>query len=217
MGFASGIIHVFTGPDHLAAIAPISLKSKKENWLIGFKWGLGHTGGVIIAALFVFLFKELIPINLFSSYSDRLVGLILIAIGLLCLKKVFSKNIHTHEHNHDVVTHNHIHVHRLLEKYDRFKGHNHSHAALGVGIIHGFAGSSHLLGILPALALLTRLESATYLGAFGLGTIIAMIIFSTVIGMLSVKFSSIGMYAYKRLYTVFGMAAIVIGVFWLFI
>jgi ABC-type nickel/cobalt efflux system permease component RcnA len=214
-GLAAGMVHVLTGPDHLAAIAPLSLNSRKSNWLIGFKWGIGHTGGVFVVALLALLFRELIPINLLSSYSERFVGIILIGIGLWGLKKVLFKNIHMHEHVHDGQRHIHIHTHQSLEEHNKIEAHNHSHAAFGIGIIHGFAGSSHLLGILPALALPTRLGAITYLGAFGIGTITAMVIFSIIMGSLAVKFSFFGIKAYQGLLTTFSIAAIVIGGFWL--
>ena len=216
-GLAAGIVHVLTGPDHLAAVAPLSLDSKKSNWLVGFKWGLGHTGGVFVVALLALLFRELIPVKLLSSYSERIVGVILIGIGLWGMKKVLFKNVHIHEHKHDGQKHIHIHTHNSLNDHNRIEAHNHSHAAFGVGIVHGFAGSSHFLGILPALALPTRLEAVTYLGAFGAGTISAMVLFSMIMGLLAVKFSLFGKKAYKGLLTTFSLAAIVIGGFWLFI
>ena len=215
-GLAAGSVHVLTGPDHLAAVAPLSLDSKKSNWLVGFKWGLGHSAGVILVGVLALLFRELIPIDLISSYSERFVGVILIGIGLWGIKKVFFKNVHVHEHKHDGERHVHIHTHNSLERHDKAEAHNHSHAALGVGIIHGFAGSSHFLGVLPALALPTRFEAITYLLAFGIGTITAMVIFSVIIGSLSIKFTSFGSKAYRGLLTAFSVAAIIIGGFWIF-
>jgi sulfite exporter TauE/SafE len=216
-GFAAGLIHVLTGPDHLAAIAPLSLNSKKSNWLIGFKWGLGHTGGVFIVGIIALLFREIIPVHLISSYSERVVGVVLIAIGLWGLNKVFYKNVHIHYHKHDGVEHVHIHAHNSLENHNKTEAHNHSHAALGVGIIHGLAGSSHFLGVLPALALPTRAEAITYLLAFGIGTISAMVVFSIAMGLLASRFSMFGNKAYYGLLVSFSMVAIIIGGFWLFI
>lgn len=216
-GLAAGSIHVLTGPDHLAAIAPLSIEGKNANWLIGLKWGLGHSGGVILVGLFALLFRELIPIDLISNYSERIVGIVLIGIGLWGIKKVIYKNIHIHEHRHDGERHIHIHTHASLKMHNKTSVHSHSHAALGIGVIHGFAGSAHLLGVLPALALPTRFEAITYLISFGVGSISAMIIFSIIVSSLSVKFSVLGDKAYRGLLTTFSMAAIVLGGFWLFV
>lgn len=216
-GLAAGWLHVLAGPDHLAAIAPLSLDSKKSTWLIGLKWGLGHSGGVILVGLIALLFRELIPVDLISTYSERIVGIILIGIGLWGIKKVVYKNIHIHEHKHDGERHIHIHSHESLDLHNRVGAHNHSHAALGIGVIHGFAGSAHFLGVLPALALPTRFGAIFYLTAFGIGTITAMILFSVIIGVLSIKLSSIGNMAYQGLLMSFSLVAIVIGIIWLFV
>ena len=69
-GLAAGFIHVITGPDHLAAIAPLSVNNKRSTWLIGFRWGLGHTSGVFIIGMLAMIFREIIPVDLISSYSE---------------------------------------------------------------------------------------------------------------------------------------------------
>ena len=43
----------------------------------------------------------------------------------------------------------------------------HGRAAFAVGTLHGLAGSSHLLGILPALAMPSDLAAGIYLLLFG--------------------------------------------------
>ena len=60
----------------------------------------------------------------------------------------------------------------------------HAHASFCMGVLHGVAGSSHFFGVLPALALPTRGAALTYIGAFGVGTVLAMTIFAAVVGSL---------------------------------
>lgn len=215
-GFAAGSIHVLTGPDHLAAISPLAVDSKKSTWVIGLRWGLGHTAGVALVGLLAVLGRELIPIELISSYSERLVGLVLIAIGIWGIHKALSKKIHTHHHMHDGTEHIHVHTH-MASDHNSEKAHRHTHAALAVGIIHGFAGSSHFLGILPALALPTRTDAIIYLAAFGGGTICAMMAFASVMGILGIKFALKGVHFYNRLLIGFSSGSIVIGGVWFFI
>jgi len=38
-GLIMSMIHVISGPDHLAAVTPLSIDSKKKSWSIGFSWG----------------------------------------------------------------------------------------------------------------------------------------------------------------------------------
>ena len=53
-------------------------------------------------------------------------------------------------------------------------------ATLGTGILHGCSGSGHLLGVMPALAMPSWSIAATYLVMFGVGTMLAMSIFTAV-------------------------------------
>jgi sulfite exporter TauE/SafE len=208
-GFLAGFLHVLMGPDHLAAVSPLAVENKNKSWWIGFKWGLGHTSGVLIVGIFVFLFREIIPIDIVSAFSERIVGIVLIGIGIWGLQAIFRKNIHSHEH--DGIKHFHLHAHNHNSKQKHF----HTHTALYIGIIHGLAGSSHLLGVLPALALPTKIQAAMYLLSFGIGTIMAMILFSQVLGIVALKFAERSLNLYRNLSIGFSSIAIAVGVFWL--
>jgi sulfite exporter TauE/SafE len=80
--------------------------------------------------------------------------------------------------------------------------------------VHGLAGSSHLLGIVPALALLTNTEAAAYLVVFGLGTIAAMATFSTFIGLLADRPGARSVKVQNTLMASFSMLALVVGGVW---
>ena len=62
-------------------------------------------------------------------------------------------------------------------------------ATLGTGILHGCSGSGHLLGVMPALAMPSWKVAVTYLTMFGIGTMVAMSIFTAVVGELSSQMS----------------------------
>jgi hypothetical protein len=81
-----------------------------------------------------------------------------------------------------------------------------------MGMLHGLAGSSHLFGVLPALAFATRGEAVLYLAGFGAGAIVGMSAFSAVMGLLSSKLSR--RHSSGLLYAS-SAAALVIGGFWL--
>jgi len=214
-GIIAGSIHVFTGPDHLAAIAPLSLDSKKSSWQIGLRWGIGHTAGVFIVGAIALLLREFIHIESLSAYSERIVGIVLIGIGLWGFYSSFKKKVHAHEHTHDGKTHIHLHYHSLQNSHNKPEAHKHTHAALSVGIIHGLAGSSHLFGILPALAFSTRIEAVLYLLFFGVGTIAAMLIFSSTMGYIAFRFEKLKFKYYQWLLYGFSGIAVFVGVFWL--
>lgn len=215
-GFITGSVHVFAGPDHLSAISPLAIENNKSASTLGLRWGLGHTTGVFLLGFVALLFREAIPIEAISNHSEKLVGIILIFIGLWGIKRATTKKIHLHSHTHNGVEHSHIHLHSEPHSSDITKKHNHNHAAFGIGVMHGLAGTSHIFGILPALALSSRIEAGIYLISFGLGTIISMLAYSTAIGILSRKVELSGAETFKKLLIGFSSITIIVGLFWIF-
>ena len=216
-GFVAGLTNVLSGPDHLAAVAPLAVEDKRRAWTTGFRWGLGHASGVTLVGLLSLLFREILPVNLIASWSERLVGVVLIGIGLWGFRKAFTQHLHTHEHSHGGHPHNHVHLHGLETAHPDTTPapHAHTHAAFAVGTLHGLAGSSHFLGVLPALAFPTTTEAVAYLGAYGAGTVLAMASFSSVMGRVAARFGGGRPQAYRSLMCGCSLAAVVIGGFWL--
>ena len=184
-GLAAGLLHVFSGPDHLAAVAPLAADTDRSHWRTGLRWGVGHTIGVLLIACLLLLIREQLPLDAISVYSERLVGAALILVGGWGVWKASRSG---------------------------FKPHSHAGASFGMGALHGLAGSSHLFGVLPALAFATRIEAALYLTGFGAGAIIGMTAFSAMMGLLSSRFSR--RHSSGLLYAS-SAAALVIGGFWL--
>jgi len=214
-GALAGLVHVLSGPDHLAAVAPFTVEDRSRSWLVGLKWGIGHTSGVWILGLLAILLRELLPIDVLSSWSERLVGVVLIGIGFWGLKRAFSTQLHYHVHEHDGIQHAHVHVHQKGERHDHREAHMHRHAPIGIGLLHGLAGTSHLFGILPALALPTRYASALYVIGFGVGSILAMTSFSWVLGHVVQRLVQYSLKAYNWMLGSFAVVAILVGVVWI--
>src|SRR5256884_7911722 len=214
-GLLAGIVHVWSGPDHLAAIAPLAVRRPKQTWIPGSKWGLGHSAGVAIVGVLSLLLRDLIPMDLISNWGERLVGVMLLAIGAWALRKAF--RVHAHEHEHDGERHLHMHAHPQHIGHEQLQAHHHhTHAAFGIGVLHGLAGSSHFLGVLPILAFPTHPGAIAYLTAFGAGTVASMAAFSWVIGSLATPVASRGGPNYRAL--MIGCAANPLGggCFWVF-
>lgn len=214
-GLIAGAGHVWSGPDHLAAIAPIAVRHPQRAWLPGLRWGIGHSAGVLVIGLLSLMLRELIPIDLLSSWGERLVGVMLIAIGLWGLRKALKHKVHTHEHEHGGERHVHIHVHSTKSEHETASAHHHSHTAFGIGILHGLAGSSHLLGILPMLAFPTQMQAISYLAAFAAGTVASMAGFSWMMGIAARRAADRGLNLYRGLMGGCGVAAVVVGCIWL--
>lgn len=218
-GAVAGVMHVLSGPDHLAAVAPLAVQRQSGAWTTGVRWGLGHSGAVIVLGLLCLWLREMLPLELFSSWAERLVGLVLIGIGLWGMNRALSKHIHAHEHTHDGHRHAHLHLHSPRTAHprgrDETRPHAHTHAAFALGTLHGLAGSSHFFGLLPALAFPTAAQAVGYLSAYGLGTIAAMAGFSWLIGWVGGVFSFRAAAAYRLLLLGASLSAIGLGGVWL--
>jgi hypothetical protein len=214
-GLFAGLVHVLAGPDHLAAVAPLALQRARRPWLVGALWGGGHTAGVLAVAALALLLRELLPLQALSSWSDRLVGVALIAIGLWGLRRALAHNVHVHRHTHGGLTHSHIHFHADAHAHEAPQAHAHAHVSFAMGTLHGLAGSAHVLGVLPALALPTLAGSLDYLAGFGTGSILAMGAVAWLLGASLRGLERAGLQPYRVLLTGCSGAAIVIGTAWL--
>ncbi len=226
-GFIASSLHVITGPDHLAAVTPLAIESKKRSWGVGLFWGLGHILGMLLIGMLFLLFKEFIPVEAISQYSEQIVGLILIGIGIWAIYKVFNKSIPKHKHPHfhkDPEPHVHIHAHPHEHEHTHVPEHSHTHskvirqnnmAALGVGTIHGFAGVSHLILLLPTLALPSMTDSVLYLAGFAIGTLAAMTLYAAILGYIGQRSDAIkSPKAFQVVRLIGGFIAIGIGIYW---
>ncbi len=214
-GLIAGILHVWSGPDHLAAIAPLAVRRPERAWIPGIRWGFGHSAGVAVVGLLSLWLRDLLPVNFLSSWGERLVGVMLLGIGLWGLRKAFKNQLHAHEHEHDGDRHVHVHVHAHKIEHEQRQAHQHTHAAFGIGILHGLAGSSHFLGVLPILAFPTTTQAIAYLAAFGAGTILSMGIFAWFMGLLASRCVNGSAGAYRGLMSCCSLAAMAVGCFWL--
>ena len=224
-GLIASMVHVISGPDHLAAVTPLAVERKKRSWLVGFFWGIGHTLGILIIGILFYFFREILPVDKISEFSEQLVGIILIVIGLWALFRIHSNKwakSHSHPHIHDKpnkYVHIHNHSHNEIEHHKHSHSDSEKNASLSsflIGIFHGLAGVSHLLAILPTLALPSNYEASSYLLGFGIGTIVAMVGFSMIIGYVAFKSSENNKtFTFNILKTISGVLAIAVGVFWI--
>ena len=213
-GLIAGIIHVWSGPDHLAAIAPLAVRGPKRAWAPGVRWGIGHSAGVAVIGLLSLWLRDLLPVDLLSTWGERAVGIMLIGIGFWALRKAFK--VHAHEHEHDGDRHLHIHAHAPhVGHHQPESHHHHTHAAFGIGTLHGLAGSSHFVGVLAALAFPTRTEAIAYLAAFAAGTIASMAAFSWVMGSLTTRYAAGSTKIYRGFLGFCAATAMLVGCFWL--
>ena len=209
-GFGLGVIHVIGvgGADHWVAMAPNAMKKPKLAIRDGLAWGIGHSTGVLILASLAILAKDLVNIELLSDFAEFFVGITLLIVGALAIRSALGLDIHMHNHDHGVgEKHKHLHLHLLGRK---FHG-RHTHAATGLGVLHGVAGASHLLAVIPTLALPTMVAVA-YMAAYLLGTMVAMAV--VVIGISLATFRP-GQRISPLIMGSVGGVSVSLGLFWL--
>tara|TARA_Y100001968_G_C19451898_1_gene769268 strand:+ start:5304 stop:5972 length:669 start_codon:yes stop_codon:yes gene_type:complete len=207
-GFAFGAFHVLGGVDHLVAMAPNAINKPKFALRDGLAWGLGHSVGVLILASLAVLAKDLVDIQELSTFAEFVVGITLLLVGVFAIRTSLGLSIHKHKHNHGSrKQHQHLHLHFLGRKIHG----PHTHAATGLGLIHGMAGASHLLAVFPALAL-PFLGAIAYMVAYLLGSIFAM---SSVVMGISYTSMKAGSKTSPLLMGGVGGLSIATGCFWL--
>jgi hypothetical protein len=196
-GLAAGVVHVLSGPDHLAAIAPYAVADRARSWRTGVRWGLGHSAGVLGVGLLVLLARHALPVEALSAHSELGVGLALIGIGVWGMRAALRRHDHAGPPGHE------------------HQQHDHGRAAMAVGTLHGVAGSSHLLGIVPALALPSDGAAAAYLLCFGAGSVAAMGGFASFVGWIADRPGARGAGAQRALLRLCSGMAVLVGGFWL--
>ncbi len=187
-GVAAGFLHVLAGPDHLAAVAPLAVDDERSAWRSGMVWGLGHMGGVLAVGALLLAFRDWLPVDALSAWSERAIGAALIALGAWGLWKVGRPHTHTRRTGR---------------------------VSLAMGTMHGLAGSSHFYGVLPSLLFTSRLDGAWYLGGFGVGAIAAMTLFAMLVGAASAASGHPDAVVRRAILYSASMAAVAVGGLWL--
>ncbi len=225
-GITASILHVISGPDHLAAVTPLAIETRRKVWKIGLLWGFGHLTGMLLIGLLFLMFKEFIPLEQISEHSELLVGVVLIAIGLWALFSLFYKNknhkhphihdseepyIHEHEHNHETNKLEHSHEHEKKLKQNLW-------SSFGIGVLHGLAGIAHFILLLPVLGFENQIDSILYIAGFGLGTVLAMTVYTYLLGKVtSYSKNQDSQSLFRTIRLAGGLFALLIGVYWLYL
>lgn len=179
LGFVIGMAHALEA-DHLAAVsAMLNGKSSRRSMIArGAVWGLGHTLSLFVVCSVVVLFGLTIT-GQAEAGIELAVGLMIVFLGARVLWKLRRDKVHLHVHGHDGQQHIHLHSHSADPVPHAASKHDHRHPArahlgvLGVGMMHGAAGSAGLL-VLTVAATDSLTQALGYFAVFGLGSIIGM-------------------------------------------
>jgi len=183
LGFALGMKHALDA-DHVVAVSTIisQYRNPLKATLVGIFWGIGHTTTLLLVGIAVIGFKLVIPDQLALS-MEFLVGVILFALGIQILWMYLPKKKHLHVHDHGDKMHAHEHFHLRKGGGEDVQHHPlRQHKSLLLGMMHGLAGSAALM-LLVLSTIQSPIEGAIYILVFGVGSILGMMVISTLIGL----------------------------------
>lgn len=201
-GVLAAILHVISGPDHLAAVTPFAIESKNKAWKVGFFWGIGHLLGMLAIGILFLMFRELIPIEKISEHSEQFVGVILIGLGLWIFFKFFKEKKRQRNSKES-----HLNLHPNLKQG--------SIASLMVGFVHGLAGVAHFLLFLPIIGFTSVIDASKYIIGFAIGTLTAMVVFAVIIGLIA-NISKRNQHTnyFNGIRLAGGLFAFIVGIYW---
>ncbi|GLC52935.1 hypothetical protein PLESTB_000689900 [Pleodorina starrii] len=221
-GLAAGFLHTLCGPDHLAALTPLTIgRNRFAASALGALWGFGHsTGQLILGLIFVVLkerFHDLVPF--LSKWAGIVVPLTLIAIGVMGIyESFFEKDAEAHAEAEAEA------VGLALAgggSVSSGKSSSSSPSSVSAGLKSGFATYATgivyglqpdaLFVVIPALALPTKLAAIAYCSMFVIGTVSAMGGYTLLIGTTSQALIKEQPWLQKHLSTVASGIAIAVG------
>jgi len=218
LGFLIGMRHALEA-DHVAAVAVLATRARsvKQALPLGLMWGVGHTLTLFAFGIVILLLGTQMPASL-AAVLEGLVGVMLVLLGGDVVRRLIKEKIHFHRHRHSTGTgHFHAHSHAGEKTHDA-NHHIHEHPsamplrALGVGIMHGMAGSAAL--VLLSLQTVNSISSGIlYIVLFGLGSMIGMAVLSAVM-VAPMRYAAKSMtWAYSGLTVVLGCFSIGLGAY----
>lgn len=209
-GLVLGARHALE-PDHLTAVTVLAAESRsaRRTALLGALWGLGHTAALLTAGTVLVCFSAVMPEAL-GEIFELLVAVMLVGLGLSALRRAMRSGPEgpAEAHAHGGERHVHAgspgHVHlgsRVLAARPLF-----------VGLVHGLAGSGALVALvvarLPSIA-----ERLSFIGLFGLGSMLGMTLLSGLLGLPLAALSRAPLTG-RLLGGVSGLVSIALGVAW---
>lgn len=184
LGMLMGTTHALEA-DHLAAMSTIATGGKGRLALRGMAWGIGHTITLFAMSTAVLMFSIVLT-KARAASLEFTVGVMLVALGLDVLRRMYKKRVHFHVHTHQGGK-PHLHAHGHAPKQPK-SVHLHAHPtgfpfrALLIGLVHGAAGSAGLIALAAASTGKASVALA-YVLCFGLGSMLGMAALSAVVSL----------------------------------
>jgi high-affinity nickel permease len=175
---ALGLRHA-SDPDHLVAVTSLVAADGGDTRgaaRLGFWWGVGHAGTLLLVGLPLIFLKSSLPVWL-ETGAERAVGVVILALALRVIWKWIRGDYRLDPHAHPQ-------GHGTSERHLQ-RGPRHRHVrvrtpqqALSIGMLHGLAGTGAVVLLLIA-ALPSQLEAAAALAVFAPMSLVSMALCTT--------------------------------------
>lgn len=185
----------------------------------GLRWGLGHSVAVLLAGGALLATGIRWPAR-YDALGEGLVGLMLVGLG--CWALVASRKLHLHsveEHG----GHAHLHLHDDAGRRHRHPHHDagaahhpHEHGGITlVGLLHGLAGTTGVVALVPVTMMDRVGLGLGYLTAFGAGVTTAMTLFALAAAAIMRRTTARSLVLGRRAVAAVGVSGIGVGLWWL--
>jgi hypothetical protein len=177
LAFVLGLRHA-SDPDHLVAVTSLVAADgggPREAARLGTWWGLGHAGTILLLGIPLIAFKAGLPDGV-ELAAERAVGVVIVVLAARVLLKWVSGDYRAGRHGHagsGGSPQRHRHLRRSLAPAHAHRSVRTPGQALGIGALHGLAGTGAVVILLLA-ALPTQLEAALALAVFAPMSIVSM-------------------------------------------
>jgi hypothetical protein len=171
LGTLLGMRHALE-PDHLAAVSTLVAENRHPRlapWLGAF-WGLGHSLGLLLLGGTLAAVQAQLP-ETYANALELCVAGMLCALGARAMRSAW-----TGARGGAVTVHHHggkLHVHQAPPAHLHVAGWTLLKKPLGVGLVHGLAGSGAVVALVLAHQP-TFMQQLFYIALFGTGSILGM-------------------------------------------
>jgi ABC-type nickel/cobalt efflux system permease component RcnA len=173
-----GLRHA-SDPDHLVAVTSLVAADggdTRRAARLGFWWGVGHAGTLLVVGLPLIFLKASLP-GWLETGAERAIGIVILVLALRVIWKWLRGDYRADRHAHPGGPHGESERHL-------YRGPRHRHArtpqqALSIGMLHGLAGTGAVVLLLIA-ALPSQLEAAAALAVFAPMSLVSMALCTTV-------------------------------------
>jgi len=231
--FLLGLAHAIEVDHMIAVTAFVSTRPALRSAAgFGLRWGLGHSIAVFLAGGILIATGLRWPAG-YDQLGEGVVGALLVVVGAWAMFRARKLHLHPPEQHGDHA-HLHLHVHARADAPHEHEhagrdvhahpptGHHHHHDGHGahhgmtlVGMMHGLAGTSAVVALVPVTLMDRKLVGLGYLAAFGAGTILAMMAYAMVAAAAFQRASATSLAWGRALSRFVGAGSIAVGLWWI--